>query len=256
MSSVPIHSMTAFARQERRDHWGLLTCECRSVNHRYLEPGFRLPEALRELEMTFREQLRTRLGRGKVDVQMRLELAEASLQSMEPDAGVLRRLRNAVRKVNEEVDNPAPVDPLDVLRWPGVLASAEPPVEAAREAARELFTATLDELVEAREREGQRLVPLFTERLDAIEQHVKALRKRAPEWLSRQQALLRDRLDEAAGGMDDDRLAQEIAVLAQKADVSEELERLDAHVGEVRTVLGQSGPVGRRLDFQIGRAHV
>jgi len=86
--------------------------------------------------MDFREQVRERLGRGKVDVQMRLELAEASLQSMEPDAAVLRRLRNAVRVVNEEVDNPAPVNPLDVLRWPGVLASAEPPVEEAREAAR------------------------------------------------------------------------------------------------------------------------
>lgn len=249
MTTAPIYSMTAFARQERRDHWGVLTCECRSVNHRYLEPGFRLPEALRELEMDFREQVRERLGRGKVDVQMRLELAEASLQSMEPDAAVLRRLRNAVRVVNEEVDNPAPVNPLDVLRWPGVLASAEPPVEEAREAARALFTATLDDLVAAREREGQRLMPLFEDRLDTIDQHVRDLKQRAPEWLSRQQALLRERLKEAAGSLDEDRLAQEIAVLAQKADVSEELDRLDAHVGEVRAALGRSGPVGRRLDF-------
>lgn len=249
MTAAPIHSMTAFARQERRDYWGVLTCECRSVNHRYLEPAFRLPEALRELEMPFREQVRQRLGRGKVDVQMRLELAEVALQSLEPDAAVLRRLRNAVRTVNEEIDSPAPVNPLEVLRWPGVLASAEPPVREAREAAEALFAATLDELVAAREREGQRLVPLFESRLAAIEAHVSTLKQRAPEWLARQQTLLRERLKEAAGSLDEERLAQEIAILAQKADVSEELDRLEAHASEVRTTLSRTGPVGRRLDF-------
>lgn len=249
MAAASIKSMTAYARCERSDHWGILTCECRSVNHRYLEPTLRLPEPLRELEMPFRERVRQRLGRGKVDIQLRLELAEPAMQSLEPDAGALRRLRNAIRTVNEEIDSPGAVNPLEVLSWPGVLPSAAPPVEAAREAAESLFDETLDELISTREREGRRLVPLLEERMEAMESHVHGLKARAPEWLARQQSLLRGRLSEAAARVDEDRLAQEIAVLAQKADVSEELERLGAHLGEIRVTLERRGPVGRRLDF-------
>lgn len=249
MASPSLQSMTAFARQERRDHWGVMACECRSVNHRYLEPTLRLPEALRDLEMPFREQVRERLGRGKVDVQLRLELSEVSTQSLEPDAGMLRRLRNAVRIVNEEIDSPAAVNPLEVLRWPGVLANMEPSVDAAREVAKELFESTLDELVAARQTEGKRLVPFLDERIDAMAEHVRTLRARTPEWLSRQQAVLRERIEAVAGSLDEERLTREIVLLAQKADVSEELDRLDAHLEEVRETLERSGPVGRRLDF-------
>ncbi|WP_233128837.1 YicC/YloC family endoribonuclease [Halovibrio salipaludis] len=243
-----LNSMTAFVRRQTQAEWGTLTCECRTVNHRYLDPSLRLPDALRPREMAYRERLGQYLARGRVELQFRLEGTDQA-RSQDPDPVALRQLRQAMVRVEQEIGDTAPVSPLEVLNWPGVLAGGELPEEAIVAAADELLDATLDEVAEQRRREGERLVPLLEERLDAIEAHVAELRRNMPEWREQQRQRLVERLAESGAEPGDERLAQEVAILAQKADVTEELDRLEAHVAEVRAALESAGPVGRRLDF-------
>ncbi|WP_166269729.1 YicC/YloC family endoribonuclease [Marinobacter caseinilyticus] len=244
-----IRSMTAFARQDTQGEWGTLTCEIRTVNHRYLEPSFRLPDVLRELENSFRDQLRKQLGRGKVDIGMRLQLFETSAQSLLVNEELAEALNNAANQVNRILDNPAHINALDILRWPGVLESKERDLEPVKAVAAELFERTVRELVIVREREGERLRPLFDDRLTAMTHHVSMVREWMPELLKRQEDQLRERFEAARVELDVDRLSQEMVMVAQKADVAEELDRLDAHVSEVSATLTRDDAIGRRLDF-------
>jgi uncharacterized protein (TIGR00255 family) len=240
--------MTAFARRDARGDWGVLTCEIRTVNHRYLEPSFRLPEALRELENRFREQLRAKLGRGKVDVALRFQTTETSPR-LEIDESMAHAVNEAANHINRMLDNPAHLDALDILRWPGVLAPAEQDYGAAKKAADGLFAEAIAELVSAREREGERLRPLFEERLATMGTLVADVRALMPTLLKAQEESLRNRFEQAKVELDPDRLAQEMVMLAQKSDVAEELDRLDSHTQEVTDVLQSDDAVGRKLDF-------
>lgn len=244
-----IRSMTAFARREVRGDWGTLTCEIRTVNHRYLEPSFRVPESLRELESTLRDTLRKHLKRGKVDVSLRLQSSESAGQGFEVNDDIVSAVNEAANHVNKILDNPAHISALDILRWPGVLSAPEQDYTEAKAAASGLFEQTVSELVSAREREGERLRPLFEDRLSAINERVAEVRGRMPELLEKQAENLRDRFARAQVDLDDDRLAQEMVMLAQKSDVAEELDRLEAHVKEVLETLSQEEAIGRRLDF-------
>ncbi|MBD3639452.1 MAG: YicC family protein, partial [Marinobacter sp.] len=221
-----IRSMTAFARKDARGDWGTLTCEIRTVNHRYLEPSFRLPEAFRELENKFREELRKGLKRGKVDISMRLQSAENAVQSFEISDEMAQAVNNAANHINRMLDNPAHISALDILRWPGVLSVPEQDYSAAREAAVELFADAVAELVTVREREGERLRPLFDDRLETMGKLVAEVRARMPELLEAQERNLRERFEKARVELDPDRVAQEMVMLAQKSDVAEELDRL------------------------------
>lgn len=244
-----IKSMTAFARRDAQSHWGSLSCEIRSVNHRYLDAQFRLPEPLRELEGELRERLRAALGRGKVEVGMRLQLLESGDGRFSVNMEVAQALNESICRVNRMLDDPARVSALDVLRWPGVMTAEEPALEPVKAEAGALFERTLALLLEARESEGRRIEPMLTERLDTIEGLADGLRNRLPEILQKQQEQLRQRLEQARIEVDEERLAQELVLLAQKADVAEELDRLQAHVAEVRDTLVRTDAVGRRLDF-------
>ncbi|MEX0605006.1 MAG: YicC/YloC family endoribonuclease [Marinobacter sp.] len=244
-----IRSMTAFARQDTQGDWGTLTCEIRTVNHRYLEPSFRLPEVLRELENSFREQLRSRLKRGKVDVGMRLQLAESSGQGLQVNDELAEALNNAANHVNRILDNPAHINAIDILRWPGVLETTERDLQPIKSVAAELFERTVDELVVVREREGDRLRPLFDHRLATMSEHLATVRNLMPELLASQEHNLRERFRVAKVELDADRVAQEMVMVAQKSDVTEELDRLDAHISEVTGTLDSGDAIGRRLDF-------
>ncbi|WP_372958592.1 YicC/YloC family endoribonuclease, partial [Marinobacter sp.] len=244
-----IRSMTAFARQQTQAEWGVLTCEIRTVNHRYLEPSFRLPEALRELENGFREHLRKTLGRGKVDVGMRLQSSEDADTALMVNDRLAASLNEAINHVNRLLDNPAHISALDILRWPGVLDREEPDLSPMKAAADELFRRTVEELVQVREREGERLRPLFDERLSAMAELVARVRERMPALISAQEQTLRERFRQASVELDPDRLSQEMVMLAQKSDVAEEMDRLEAHISEVRETLQRSDAIGRRLDF-------
>jgi uncharacterized protein (TIGR00255 family) len=241
--------MTAFARKDVQGDWGTLTCEIRTVNHRYLEPSFRLPEAFRELENRFREELRNQLKRGKVDVSMRLQSADNVTQSFQVSEEMAQAVNEAANHINRMLDNPAHINALDILRWPGVLSVQEQDYGPAKEAASDLFEQTVAELASVREREGERLRPLFEDRLKTMAELVSEVRTRMPELLDAQERALRERFEKARVELDPDRVTQEMVMLAQKSDVAEELDRLGAHIEEVADTLKSEDAIGRRLDF-------
>lgn len=245
---MSVHSMTAFARVERAEHFGTLQIELRSVNQRYLEPTFRLPEALRALEPTLREALRQRLARGKVECTLRLEATEDS-HTPAVNTRYLAELAAALEVVQQEMPGTAAPTALELLNQPGVLESRHHDGEAINAAARALFGQALDELVDARAREGEKLAAMITTRLDGVTREVAAVRALMPQIQQAQRDRLLERLNEARTELEPQRLEAELVLVAQKSDVAEELDRLDAHVEEVRRQLGEPGPKGRRLDF-------
>ena len=243
-----IHSMTAFARAEQAGANGTLSWELRSVNHRYLEPHLRLPEAFRDLEGAVREALRNGLSRGKVECTLRFAEDSAG-QPLQVDRERAAQLVAAAESVASLIKHPAPLNPLEVLSWPGVLVADAADPQALNKAALALFKQALDELKQSRSREGIELAKLLTERLDSIDGEVAALRELAPQMLAIQRQKILDRSAELQVELDPQRLEQELVILAQKSDVAEELDRLSTHVSEVRRVLKSGGAAGRRLDF-------
>ena len=243
-----IHSMTAFARAEQAGPNGTLSWELRSVNHRYLEPHLRLPEAFRDLEGAVREALRQGLSRGKVECTLRFAEDSAG-KPLQVDRERAAQLVAAAESVASLIKQPAPLNPLEVLSWPGVLVADAADPQALNQAALALFKQGLDELKSGRAREGAELARLLNERLDAILAEVAALRELVPQMLEAQRQKILDRSAEMQVELDPQRLEQELVILAQKSDAAEELDRLGTHVGEVRRVLKAGGQAGRRLDF-------
>ena len=242
-------SMTAFARQQSEQHWGTLIWELRSVNHRYLEPNLRLPESFRELEGPLRDRLRKRLARGKVECTLRFHPAEQSDEQLSVNHALANQIRDAAQQITDLLANPAPINPLELLRWPGVLQQTELDLKALQQHALQLFDEAIKELIDNRQREGQELAALINQRLEGIDAVVTQVRAKLPEILEKQRQNILNRLADARVELDPNRVEQEIVMLAQKADVDEELDRLDTHVTEVRRVLSQKEAIGRRLDF-------
>ena len=243
-----IASMTGFARRELNGSFGSLTCELRSVNHRYLEPGFRLPEELRPLESDLRQLLTKNLKRGKVDCTMHLRSAQASERELRIDATALERVANAVREVLGALPK-ATVDAVEVLRWPGVVETATPDSDALLGSGRSLFQQTLDELGAMRLREGKRLGELIEQRCAGLVALVIQVRARLPEIQTRLRARLNERVTELLAAVDRERIEQEVVLQLQRIDVAEELDRLNGHIEETHRVMGGGEPAGRRLDF-------
>ncbi|MDP3814433.1 YicC/YloC family endoribonuclease [Pseudomonas sp.] len=243
-----IHSMTAFARAEQAGANGTLSWELRSVNHRYLEPHLRLPEAFRDLEGAVREALRNGLSRGKVECTLRFSEDTAG-KPLQVDLERAAQLVAAAESVANLIKQPAALNPLEVLGWPGVLVADAADPQALNQSALALFTQALSELKNGREREGAELAKLLGERLDSILEQVVALRELVPQMLAGQRQKILDRCAEMQAELDPQRLEQELVILAQKSDVAEELDRLSTHVSEVRRVLKSGGAAGRRLDF-------
>lgn len=243
-----VHSMTAFARVEGAGAHGTLSWELRSVNHRYLEPHLRLPDAFRDLEGAVREALRQGLSRGKVECTLRFA-EENTGKRLQVDSQRAQQLISAAEEVAALIKQPAPLNPLEVLAWPGVLVADAADPQALNAAALDLFNQALSELKNGRGREGTELAKLLNERLDAISAEVVALRELVPQMLANQRQKIECRFAEMQAELDPQRLEQELVLLAQKSDVAEELDRLTTHVGEVRRVLKAGGAAGRRLDF-------
>ena len=241
-------SMTAFARHSIECHWGTAAWEIRSVNHRYLETGFRMPETVRDLETTLRELTRKHLQRGKVDCTLQLNIAKQSGE-VAINQPLAEQYIAASEQLARLMADPAKISPLDILRWPGVLSEPEIDREELKNTLLRLFEETLDQLVEGRRREGEKLGELVEQRLDGIAVQLATVRSRLPELLAAQRQKLIDRLQEVSTGLDQNRLEQELVLIAQRADVDEELDRLDTHLGEIRRVLQRQEPIGRRLDF-------
>lgn len=242
-------SMTAFARQQKEGDGGTLTWELRSVNHRYLEISLRLPDNLRGLENTVREQLRKRLSRGKVECQLRLHPGAARTSELRLDEDMVGHVQAALQRIAAVTDRQADARAMDILRWPGVVQEQEQDSDTLQGQALSLLELALEDLVAHRDREGAALQGMLETRIESIRGIVAAVRDKLPAILQAQRQALSDRLEEFRAELDPSRLEQEVTLLAQKADVAEELDRLDSHLDECSRVLGTRGAIGRRLDF-------
>jgi uncharacterized protein (TIGR00255 family) len=244
-----IASMTGFARHERTGPFGTLVCEIRSVNHRYLDATLRLPDSCRALETELRQAVARDLKRGKVDCTLQQRAPQADALALDIDQAALDRLLSRLHQLNKALGQTSPVDPIELLRWPGVLREAESNTEQLQEAVRELFARTLADLAAARAREGARLAALIETRCASLAEMVTALRTRLPEAQARIGQRFTERVQELKAQVDPDRIEQEIALLLQRFDVAEELDRLTGHIEETRRTLAGTEPAGRRLDF-------
>ena len=241
-------SMTAFARNTVDFSWGSITCELRSVNHRFLEAGFRMPETLRQVEMSLREIARKKLTRGKVDISLQVALNNDDA-TVHIDMTLAGRTIEIAQTLASELLNPAPISTLDIMRWPGVLTEQSVETENLHGAAIKTFTEAVDQLLEGRQREGDKLAEMIEERLCGIETQVAIVRENLPSILDHQRVRLHEKLEHLRAQVDSDRLEQEMVIISNRADVDEELDRLAAHISEIRRVLKSQEAIGRRLDF-------
>jgi uncharacterized protein (TIGR00255 family) len=241
-------SMTAFAKNTTDFPWGSITCELRSVNHRFLETGFRLPETLRQVEMSLREIARKKLSRGKVDcsIQLAFNSTDATVNA---DLTLAKQYIELAQQLAAQIDNPAAISPLDIMRWPGVLKEQDVESEPLQTAAIETFKLTVSQLLKGRQREGDKLADMIEQRLVNIQEQTTIVRENLPNILAHQRVRLEEKMADMKSQLDENRLEQEMIIIANRADVDEELDRLGVHIVEVRRVLQSSGSIGRRLDF-------
>ncbi|MGI9245391.1 MAG: YicC/YloC family endoribonuclease [Steroidobacteraceae bacterium] len=245
-----IRSMTGFARRERQGPWGTLACEIRAVNHRYLELALRMPEDLRAVENDARQVVSAALRRGKVDVGLYLRGAPAAAATLDINRALVEQLLKGSADLSAMAGGGlAPVSPMDLLRWPGVIRESERDLRPVLAAALELLRETVAELNESRAREGARVRDMIASRCDSLQQAVALLRARLPEIAARIRTRVGERVAQLGGQVDPARLEQELVLLAYKMDFAEELDRLGSHVTEAMQALDAKEPAGRRLDF-------
>ncbi|MEM6580728.1 MAG: YicC/YloC family endoribonuclease [Pseudomonadota bacterium] len=244
-----IHSMTAFARESAATDLGVLTVELRSVNHRYLDCTFKLPDNLRPLELQLREMASAAMARGKLDCLIRIQANSVSQGALNINSESLDKLVAATAVIRQHMPEARQPTVLDILQFPGVCGVEPGSEEHILEATREAFKVAVKSLVENRSREGQKLKTLLLARLDQVKTTVDAARKMLPQLLQQQRERIVSKIEDLDLEPDNNRLEQELVYIAQKADIDEELDRLDAHIGEVRHTLEKGGPCGRRLDF-------
>ncbi|MEW8013798.1 MAG: YicC/YloC family endoribonuclease [Candidatus Sedimenticola endophacoides] len=244
-----ISSMTAYSRRELKEGYGELSWELRSVNHRYLELSVRMPEEFRMLEPLVRERIGKRLGRGKLDCGLRFTPAAEAAAGVVVNERLARQIIEAAAQVGALMHESVPPRTMDVMRWPGVLEAREQDFSPLQKRAGELLEEAIDGLVDSRRREGERLGILIRQRCEAMRGEEARARALMPKVIEGIRERLRQRLSEISEGLDEGRLEQEMALLAQRLDVDEEMDRLGTHLDEVEAVLERDEPVGRRLDF-------
>jgi uncharacterized protein (TIGR00255 family) len=243
-----IRSMTGFARRERQFPWGMLAWELRTVNHRFLEIGMRLPEELRPAEADLRQSVSAAVRRGKVDctLHFRPSLATASL---DVDETLLKAVTQRAKQVAELAGIAAQIDVMDVLRWPGIVQDKAREAAPMAKEAQALLADTLAELGRFRDSEGARLKEALEQRCAGLTELVQRVATRLPEIRARMRTRLSERIAQMVAEIDHERLEQELAILAQRLDVDEEIDRLRGHIQEIGKAYEAKEPAGRRLDF-------
>lgn len=243
-----VRSMTAFARQAVESDLGTLTLELKSVNHRFSEVSLRLPEELRAVESKLRDRIAQVVKRGKIDASLRYQ-APIAATGFEIDREMIKTLAATSKDVGAELPDVAPIRMIDVLKWPGVLKTPEVDAERLANTAMNLLDVALKELMETREREGEKLKQLLLDRCAAMSAEVAKVQQRIPIAIEAMRQRLKEKLAEWKAELDETRVEQEVVFLCNKSDVAEEMDRLQAHIEEVQRVLEEKKPVGRRLDF-------
>jgi uncharacterized protein (TIGR00255 family) len=243
--------MTAFSRQEEVNQWGTIVWEIRSVNHRYLDLSIRMPEELRNIEPKARDLLNGSLSRGKVEAALRYKQGDIEGAEITVNEALAQQLASAAQSVQKLIGNTEPLSAIEILRWPGVVGQVEKDLGPLQKRVLELLSTTIVDYLETRGREGARTATMLRERCDAIEAIVAKVRVLRPQAIERQRAKLISRIEELDTDHDNGRLEQELVYIAQRLDVDEELDRLTAHISELRDILQRDEPVGRRLDFLV-----
>ena len=244
-----IHSMTAYGRVENSEGQNSISCEIRSVNHRYSEISIRLPEELRPLEQKIRDHISGKIKRGKIECNIRIEKHNAYDESLSINQDLLKNIIEAAKRINSDLSTSAPLDSLDLLRWPGVLEKSTLDVEEIGKLLFPLLNEAIDFVIDTRQREGKKIKKMLTDRCTKIKEIINNVKKQIPDILKNYRKKLTQRVQEISDELDNDRLEQELLFLSQKADIEEEIARLNAHVDEVVRVIDQKEPIGRRLDF-------
>ena len=245
-----IFSMTAFSRVEIKGDWGNAVWEIRSVNQRFLETYFRLPEQFRGIEPVLRERFRKQLNRGKVECNLRFNANPAAKAELAINEQLALQLIQHANWVNEQTLN-SQVNPLDVMRWPGVMEAPESDMSAIQAELLAAFDQALKDFIAARASEGENLKTLIEQRLDGITIEADKVQGFMPEVIEWQRNRIIDKFNDAKIDLDSGRVEQELVLLAQKMDVAEELDRLNSHVSETKKILKKGGAQGRRLDFMM-----
>ncbi|HEV7612132.1 MAG TPA: YicC/YloC family endoribonuclease [Steroidobacteraceae bacterium] len=243
-----IRSMTGFARSERQFPWGLLAWELKTVNHRFLEMGCRLPEEFRVGEAEFRRAIAASVRRGKVECSLHFRSALIA-GALEVDSELLRRLTQQALEIAAQAGTAARIDAMELLRWPGVIRDGSLDYAPMIAAAHALLEDALAELARFRDSEGARLRDALEQRCAGLLEFAARVTERLPEVHARMRTRLLERIAQLVSEVDHQRLEQELAILAQRLDVDEEIDRLRGHVTEVRKTFGGQEAAGRRLDF-------
>ena len=241
-------SMTAYARITEENSWGSITCELRSVNHRFLEVGFRMPDVLRESETVLRDMTRKKLTRGKIDCSVQIAFNHSDAGST-LDLEVAQSHIEIAQAIANKLSDAAPISAIDIMQLPGVIKDASIEASQVNKAGKKAFDLALDQMLKGREREGAKLAEMVEQRLAGIESQIAIVRENLPEILQQQRTRLHEKLNELKEQMDEQRLEQEMVIIANRADVDEELDRLEAHISEIRLALKSKESIGRRLDF-------
>jgi len=241
--------MTGFAREDTETTFGTLTCELRTVNHRYLDVHFRLPDELRAKEIELRQRIGSRLKRGKVDCSLHIRRSGGAAAALEINEQLVRQIGARIDEIAALLPATQAVDPVDILRWPGVVEEPQIDADPLFAAAADLLEHTLGELGQMRSSEGERIAGMLETRCKDILLLAADVRRRMPAVLGAVRAKQQDRIDKLDVDADPARLETELALVAQKLDVDEELDRLESHISEIRTTFQSEEPVGRRLDF-------
>ena len=244
-----LNSMTGFARQAAEGPLGTLTWELRTVNHRYLDVQFRLPDELRPNENELRQQVAKHLKRGKIDCSLHFRRAISKSAELKINHDLVQQLKQKLDELSQTLHESRAIDPVDLLRWPGVVSEAEVDTEPLYEEASQLLAETLAALGKMRASEGKRIAEMIDSRCAEIMKISESIRARMPDVLSAVRTRQQERIDKLDIEADPARLETELALIAQKLDIDEELDRLDSHINEIRDVMTSSEPVGRRLDF-------
>ncbi|WP_118846055.1 YicC/YloC family endoribonuclease [Haemophilus haemolyticus] len=245
-----IYSMTAFARLEVKKDWGDAVWEIRSVNQRYLENFFRLPEQFRGLENTLREKLRQSLTRGKIECSLRIETKKQTNAELNLNKELANQVIQSLQWIKAQAGE-GEVNLTDVLRYPGVVEAQEQDLDAISQDLLTAFDDLLKDFIAMRGREGEKLNDIIQQRLDAIAVEADKVRSQMPAVLQWQRERLLQRFEDAQVNLDPQRVEQEMILLAQRVDVAEELDRLQMHVKETTNILKKGGAVGRKLDFMM-----
>jgi len=245
--------MTAFARVQESNDSGLITWELRSVNHRYLEPGLKLPDEFRQLEPEIRKLLGRYLTRGKIDLSLRYKIDQQQQGKIGLNEDILHSLREAEQQVLNIVHEGSKLSVSDILSWPGVINEGERDFTGLHQLAVSCLDSALQQLQQSREAEGSALEEMIRSRCAKASDIVAEVRRHRPEMMTalreKWESTLDEKLQQWRESANENRLEQELVMLAQKLDVEEELDRLDTHIAEVLNVLDRDEAVGRRLDF-------